>query len=72
MDKNLVLYYDTLCKARVKQLRLRVVPIRLRQVLMSACHISPLSGYIHEQRTSFMILVRFWWPMVNEEVAKFI
>ena len=39
---------------------------------MSACHISPLAGHIHEQRTLFRILALFWCPMVNKEVDQFI
>ena len=39
---------------------------------MSACHVSPLAGHSHGQRTLFRILARFWWPMVNKELAQFI
>ena len=39
---------------------------------MSACHVSPLAGHIHDQRTLFRILAPFWWPVVNKEVAQFI
>ena len=49
-----------------------MVPIKFRQVVMSACHVSPLSGHSHEKRTLLQILEQFWWPMVNKEVAQFI
>ena len=39
---------------------------------MSACHISPLAGHSHEQRTLFRILARFGRPMINKDVDKFI
>ena len=68
----MISYYYTPRTARVRQLRLRVVPVKFRRVVMSACHIYPLAGHSHEQRTLFRILERFWWPMVNKEVGKFI
>ena len=39
---------------------------------MSACHVSLLAGHSHDQRTLFRVLAQFWWPMVNNEVSKFI
>ena len=58
--------------AKVRQLRLIVVPFKFRQVVMSTCHVSTLAGHSHEQKTLFRILALFWWPMVNREVAQFI
>ena len=55
-----------------RKLRMRVVPINFRKVVMSACHVYPLSEHIHEQRILFMILAWFWWPIFNKEVAQFI
>ena len=39
---------------------------------MSECHIYPLAGHIHDQRTLFRVLAQFWWPMINKEVVQFI
>ena len=72
MDNLFISYYGTPRTSRVKQLRLIVFPVKFIQVVISACHVSPLSGHIHEQRTLFRILAMFWWPMVNKEVAQFI
>ena len=69
---GLISYSDTLCTARVRQLRLRLVHVKSRRGVMSACHVSPLAGHIYDQRTLFRILARFWWPMVNKEVYQFI
>ena len=41
----LISYYDTPHTSRVRQLSLRVLPIKFRQVVMSVCHIYPLSGH---------------------------
>ena len=68
----MVLYHYTPKTARVRQLRLILVPVRFRQVVISSCHVSTLSGHIHKQITLFMILERFWWTMVNKEVDNFI
>ena len=72
MDNGLIYYYETPHTARVRQPRLRVVPVKFRRVVMSSCHVSPLSGNSHEQRTLFRILACFWWPMVDKEVDQFI
>ena len=68
MENGLISYYETLYTARVRQLRLRVVPVKFRLLVMSSCHVSTLAGHSHAKRTLFRILARFWWPMVNKEV----
>ena len=72
MDNGLISYYDTPCTSSVRQLRLRVVPVKFIQVMMLACQVYPLSGHIHDQRTLFIILACFWWPMFNKDVAQLI
>ena len=72
LENGLISYYDTPHAAMVRQLRLRVSPVKFRRVVMSACHISPLAGHIHEQRTLFRIMAQFGWTMVNKEVSQFI
>ena len=65
LDNELISYYDTPCRARVRQIRLIVVPVKFIQVVMSACHIYPLAGHSHGHRELFRIMAQFWWPMVN-------
>ena len=72
LDNVLIFYCDNPLTARVRQIRLRVVPVKFSILEMAACHIYPLSGHRHEQRTLYRILEWFWWPMVNKEVAQFI
>ena len=62
----------TLADCGVRQIRLRVVPVKFRLVVMSACHVYLLLGHIHEHKTLFRIMAQFWWPMVNKEVDQFI
>ena len=68
----MISYYSTPRTSRVRQLRLRVVPVKFRRVVMSECHVSPLAVHIHEQRTLNRILARFLWEIVNKELSQFI
>ena len=68
----MIYYYDTPCTARGRKLRLRVVPVKIRQVVMLAYHVYPLEGHIDDQRTLFRTVTRFLQPMVNREVDQFI
>ena len=68
----MIYYYGTLCTARVRQLRMRVAPVKFIRVVILELHVSPLEVHSHEQITLFRILVWFWWPMVNEDVTQFI
>ena len=72
MDNGLISYYETPLTARVRQLRLKSVPVKFRLVVMSSCHIYPLAGHSHEHRTLFRILERFWWTILNKDVDHFI
>ena len=56
----------------VRSIRLTLSPVKFTQVVISAFHISPIEGHIHEKITLFKILTRFWCPMVNKEVDQFI
>ena len=68
----LIFYYDTPHIHRISQLSVRVVTIKLIQVVIWSCHVYPLAGNIPEQIAIFRILVWFLWPMVNKEVNHFI
>ena len=66
LDNGLIYYYYTMHTVRVRQLSLRVVHIKFRQVIMSACHVSTVAVHRHEKITLFRILARFGWTMVNK------
>ena len=72
LENFLIFYYYTPHTDRVRQLRLRVVPVNFRRVVMSACHVSPLSGNIHDKITLLITMAGFLCPMVNKEVVQFI
>ena len=71
-DNGLITHYETSRTDRVRKIRLIVVPVKLRQVVMSACHVSPLAGKSHDQIILFSIMERFWWPVVNKDLDQFI
>ena len=59
LDNGLIYYYDTPRTYMVRQLIIIVLPVKFRLVLMLACHVSPLAGHSHDQRTIFRIVARF-------------
>ena len=46
----------------MRQLRRRVVPERLRQLVFIACHTSSFAGHSGLTRTLYRLQTRFWWP----------
>ena len=65
LEKGLISYYKPLIMSRVRQLRLRVVPVNFRIVVVSVCHVYPLLGDSHDNRSLFRILAWFWCRIVN-------
>ena len=72
LDNILISYYDTPRTSSFRQQMLRVLPVKFILLVMSGCHVSPLTGHSHGQIILFRILARFWWPIINKEVARFI
>ena len=72
MENGLITYHETQHTDRVSKPRLKVVPVKFRQVVIPECHVYPLSGHSHDQRTLFRILARFLCLMVNNEEDQFI
>ena len=66
LDNGLISYYYTPRTAKVREIRLKVVPVKFISEVMSEYHVSPLSCHRHEQRIVFRILAQFWWPVVNK------
>ena len=64
--------YEEPRQARVKQLRTRVVPPTLRQVVVAACHASPFAGHSGNTRTLQRVITRYWWPMVARDVERMV
>ena len=56
--------------AVIRQLRRRVVPISLRQVIYTAYHASPMAGHVGFYKTYWRIAARYYWPSMYEDVRK--
>ena len=56
--------------ARIRQLRRRVVPTGLRQVIYTAYHAAPMAGHVGFYKTYWRIAARYYWPTMYEDVHK--
>ena len=72
LEGGLWYHYEEPKRARVRQLRTRVVPPMLRQMVFSACHASPMSGHTGTHKTFWRIAVRFWWPQMFKDVTELV
>jgi hypothetical protein len=68
LDNGILYQYEEPKKAKVRQLRRKVVPLSLRRVIITAYHVAPLAGHVGFHKTYFRIAVRFWWPSMSEDI----
>jgi hypothetical protein len=54
----------------IRQLRRRVVPAGLRQLIYTAFHSTPMAGHTGHYKTYWRIAARYWWPSMYEDVRK--
>ncbi len=62
-------YFERSKASRLRQLRTKVVPASLRQVVIIACHSSPFAGHSGITRTLFRVQTRFWWPGLVRDIT---
>ena len=55
---------------QIRQLRRRVVPKKLRQIVITAYHATPLAGHSGFFRTYWRIAARYWWPRMFVEIKE--
>ena len=55
---------------KIRQLRRRVVPISLRQVIYTAFHASPMAGHVGFYKTYWRIAARYYWPSMYSDVRR--
>ena len=55
---------------QVRQLRRRVVPKILRQLVITAYHATPLAGHSGQYRTYWRVAARYWWPRMYMDVRE--
>ncbi len=66
---GIIYYFERSKASRLRQLRTKVVPASLRQVVIIACHSSPFAGHSGITRTLFRVQTRFWWPGLVRDVT---
>ena len=64
MYNGLILYYENPFVVRIRQLSLRVVQVKFRQVVISVCRLSLLYGNIYEQR----YYSRYWYGFAGQRL----
>jgi hypothetical protein len=47
---------------KIRQLRRKVVPTKLRQTIFVTFHATPMAGHVGLYKTYWRIVARFWWP----------
>ena len=52
----------------IRQLRRRVTPPSLRQIVITAYHATPLAGHSGAYRTYWRVAARYWWPNMYSDV----
>lgn len=67
-DEGCVYRYEATARRSLRQIRARVVPKSLRQVIIAACHASPFAGHSDEHKTLWRVVTKFWWPSVAKDV----
>ena len=55
---------------QIRQLRRRVVPKSLRQLVITAYHATPLAGHSGQYRTYWRVAARYWWPRMYMDVRE--
>jgi hypothetical protein len=55
---------------QIRQLRRRVVPKSLRQLIITAYHATPLAGHSGIYRTYWRVAARYWWPRMYLDVKE--
>jgi hypothetical protein len=56
--------------AAIRQLRRRVVPIGMRQLVYTAYHASPMAGHVGFYKTYWRIAARYFWPGMHSDIKK--
>jgi hypothetical protein len=54
----------------IRQLRRKVVPKSLRQLIITAYHATPLAGHSGIYRTYWRIVARYWWPRMYLDIKE--
>jgi hypothetical protein len=69
-ENGIVYQWEGPKATKLRQLRRKVVPSRLRQRIFVEYHATPLAGHVGIYKTYWRIVARFWWPGVHNYVKR--
>ena len=72
LDENGVLHKLTTPQEPHHAAKLLVIPTKLRQEIMLACHDYPLGGHLGIAKTMSKIQNKYWWPLLKNTVIEYI
>lgn len=65
-----ILYQWEMPTKQIRQLRRRVVPLKMRYSVFVALHATPMAGHMGMYKTYYRIMTRFWWPKMYTYVTQ--
>ena len=68
VDDDLLYNWEHPKAALIRQLRRRVVPTTLQQVIYTAYHASPMAGHVGFYKTYWRITARYFWPGMYTDI----
>jgi hypothetical protein len=68
LTEGIIYQYEEPKATKIRQVRRRVVPQRLRQLIITAYHATPLAGHTGYYKTYWRIAARFYWPGMSKDV----
>jgi hypothetical protein len=68
LTEGIIYQYEEPKATKIQQLRRRVVPQRLRQLIITAYHATALAGHTGYYKTYWRIAARFYWPGMSKDV----
>ena len=70
LEDGVLFRYEASARKSLRQVRAKVVPTALREVIIAACHASPFAGHTDENKTIWKMVSKFWWPAVIRDTRK--
>jgi hypothetical protein len=68
LEDGTIYQYEEPKATKIRQLRRRVVLTRLRNLIMTAYHTTPIAGHTGYYKTYWRIAARFFWPGKSRDV----
>jgi hypothetical protein len=68
VEDGIVFYFERSKASRLRQPKVRVVPLKLRRVVIAACHSSPFGGHSGITRTLYRVQTQYWWPGMFRDI----